>query len=112
MFPTPCASPPSARSVRAGRTLTENNFTVGTYQELIPSADVVLNLTPDKQHTNVVEAVMPLMKKGSTLGYSHGFNIVEEGMQIRKDITVVMMAPNPLVLRCVKSTNGALVFRL
>jgi ketol-acid reductoisomerase len=72
---------------------TENNFTVGTYQELIPSADVVLNLTPDKQHTNVVEAVMPLMKKGSTLGYSHGFNIVEEGMQIRKDITVVMMAP-------------------
>jgi ketol-acid reductoisomerase len=35
---------------------------------------------------------MPLMKKGSTLSYSHGFNIVEEGMQIRKDITV-MCAP-------------------
>jgi len=33
------------------------------------------------------------MKKGSALWYSHGFNIVEEGMQIRKDITVVMMAP-------------------
>jgi ketol-acid reductoisomerase len=33
---------------------------------------------------------MPLMKKGSTLSYSHGFNIVEEGMQIRKDITVIM----------------------
>jgi ketol-acid reductoisomerase len=32
--------------------------------------------------------------KGSTLSYSHGFNIVEEGMQIRKDITV-MCAPNP-----------------
>jgi ketol-acid reductoisomerase len=29
------------------------------------------------------------MKKGSTLSYSHGFNIVEEGMQIRKDITVM-----------------------
>ena len=36
---------------------------------------------------------MPLMKKGSALWYSHGFNIVEEGMQVRKDITVVMMAP-------------------
>jgi ketol-acid reductoisomerase len=36
---------------------------------------------------------MPLMKPGSALWYSHGFNIVEEGMQIRKDITVVMMAP-------------------
>ena len=33
------------------------------------------------------------MKRGSTLSYSHGFNIVEEGMQIRKDITVIMVAP-------------------
>ncbi|WP_303318768.1 ketol-acid reductoisomerase [Flavivirga abyssicola] len=71
----------------------ENGFTVGTYQELIPSADLVLNLTPDKQHTNAVSAVMPLMKKGATLSYSHGFNIVEEGMQIRKDLTVIMVAP-------------------
>jgi ketol-acid reductoisomerase len=71
----------------------DNNFTVGTYEELIPTADLVLNLTPDKQHTSVVNAVMPLMKKGATLSYSHGFNIVEEGMQIRKDLTVIMVAP-------------------
>lgn len=72
---------------------TENGFTVGTYQELIPTADLVLNLTPDKQHTNVVNTVMPLMKKGATLSYSHGFNIVEEGIQIREDLTVIMVAP-------------------
>jgi len=72
---------------------TENNFTVGTYEELIPSADLVINLTPDKQHTSVINAIMPLMKHGATLSYSHGFNIVEEGMQIRKDITVIMVAP-------------------
>jgi len=72
---------------------TENGFNVGTYEELVPSADLVLNLTPDKQHTSVVNAVMPLMKKGATLSYSHGFNIVEEGMQIRKDLTVIMVAP-------------------
>jgi ketol-acid reductoisomerase len=72
---------------------TENGFTVGTYEELIPSADVVINLTPDKQHTAVVGAVMPLMKKGATLSYSHGFNIVEEGTQVRKDLTVIMVAP-------------------
>jgi len=72
---------------------TENGFTVGTYEELIPQADLVLNLTPDKQHTSAVSAVMPLMKQGATLSYSHGFNIVEEGMQIRPDITVVMVAP-------------------
>jgi ketol-acid reductoisomerase len=72
---------------------TDNGFAVGTYEELIPSADLVLNLTPDKQHTPVVNTVMPLMKKGATLSYSHGFNIVEEGMQIRKDLTVIMVAP-------------------
>ncbi|MGB5435344.1 MAG: ketol-acid reductoisomerase [Maribacter sp.] len=71
----------------------ENGFTVGRYEELVPSADLVINLTPDKQHTHVVSAVMPLMKKGATLSYSHGFNIVEEGMQIRKDLTVIMVAP-------------------
>merc|ERR1712159_698598 len=76
-----------------GKRATSNGFTVGTYQQLIPEADVVYNLTPDKQHASVVEAVMPLMKEGATLGYSHGFNIVEEGQQIRSDITVVMVAP-------------------
>lgn len=72
---------------------TENGFTVGTYEELIPQADLVLNLTPDKQHTSVVTAIMPLMKHGACLSYSHGFNIVEEGMKIRDDITVIMVAP-------------------
>ncbi|MES2892769.1 MAG: ketol-acid reductoisomerase [Bacteroidota bacterium] len=75
------------------KSATENNFKVGTYEELIPAADLVINLTPDKQHTSVISAVMPLMKQGATLSYSHGFNIVEEGMQIRKDITVIMVAP-------------------
>ena len=72
---------------------TENGFNVGTYEELVPSADLVINLTPDKQHTSVIKAVMPLMKEGATLSYSHGFNIVEEGMQIREDLTVIMVAP-------------------
>ncbi len=72
---------------------TDNHFVVGTYQELIPTADLVINLTPDKQHTGVINTVMPLMKQGATLSYSHGFNVVEEGMQIRKDITVIMVAP-------------------
>ena len=70
-----------------------NDFLVGTYEEMIPSADLVINLTPDKNHTSVIEAIMPLMKKGATLSYSHGFNIVEEGMIIREDLTVIMVAP-------------------
>ncbi|MDG1822033.1 MAG: ketol-acid reductoisomerase [Flavobacteriaceae bacterium] len=72
---------------------TSNDFAVGSYDDMIPSADLVINLTPDKNHTSVVKAVMPLMKKGATLSYSHGFNIVEEGTQIREDLTVIMVAP-------------------
>jgi len=72
---------------------TENGFEVGTFEQLIPTADLVSNLAPDKQHTSVVNQVVPLMKHGACLSYSHGFNIVEEGTQIRKDITVVMIAP-------------------
>ena len=70
-----------------------NKFNIGTYSDLIPSADMVINLTPDKNHTQVVNEVMPLMKKNSILSYSHGFNIVEEGLKIREDITVIMVAP-------------------
>ena len=57
------------------RKATENGFKVGTYEDLIPQADLVVNLTPDKQHSSVVRAVQPLMKDGAALGYSHGFNI-------------------------------------
>lgn len=75
------------------RRAAENGFEVGTYEALIPQADLVVNLTPDKQHSAVVQAVQPLMKSGAALGYSHGFNIVEVGEKIRDDITVVMVAP-------------------
>ena len=34
----------------------DNGFVVGNYNDLIPTADLVLNLTPDKQHSKVVDA--------------------------------------------------------
>ncbi|WP_422667466.1 ketol-acid reductoisomerase [Buchnera aphidicola] len=71
----------------------QNHFQVDTYEKLIPDADLVINLTPDKQHSNVVKELQQLMKKNAFLGYSHGFNIVECGEIIRKDITVIMVAP-------------------
>jgi ketol-acid reductoisomerase len=82
-----------AQKRQSWQSATDNGFKVGTFEELIPTADLVLNLTPDKQHTPVINKVMPLMKQGACLAYSHGFNIVEEGMQIRKDLTVIMVAP-------------------
>ena len=82
-----------AEKRQSWKNATDNGFKVGSYEAMIPTADLVCNLTPDKQHTSVINAIMPLMKKGSTLSYSHGFNIVEEGMKIREDITVIMVAP-------------------
>ncbi|QHI68054.1 ketol-acid reductoisomerase [Tichowtungia aerotolerans] len=72
---------------------TDNGFSVGTYAEMLPTADIVMNLAPDKQHSNVVETVVPLMKQGAVFCYAHGFNIVEEGTRIREDLTVIMVAP-------------------
>lgn len=72
---------------------TENGFTVGSYADMLPTADIVMNLAPDKQHSDVVATVVPLMKQGATFSYAHGFNIVEEGQQIREDLTVIMVAP-------------------
>ena len=82
-----------AEKRQSWKNATENGFTVGTYEELIPEADLVLNLTPDKQHSSVVAKLVPLMKRNACLSYSPRFNIVEEGMQIRADITVIMVAP-------------------
>ena len=73
--------------------VTENNFPFGLIQDLVPDADMVINLTPDKNHSDVINSVVPLMKKGSILSYSHGFNVVEEGIIVRGDITVIMVAP-------------------
>ncbi len=82
-----------AEKRKSWQNATDNGFKVDTYEALIPSADVVMNLTPDKQHTAVVSAIMPLMKQGACLDYAHGFNLVEEGMKIRPDLTVVLMCP-------------------
>ena len=44
---------------------TKNNFLVGDYNEMIPGADLVINLTPDKNHSSVVQNVIPMMKKNA-----------------------------------------------
>lgn len=75
------------------RQAVENKFPVGNFEELIPQADLVANLTPDKQHDAVVKKILPLMKSDSFLLYSHGFHLVEQGAEIRPDITVIMVAP-------------------
>jgi len=70
-----------------------HGFDVNTYDNLIPTADMIINLTPDKQHPNLIQTIQPLIKKNAILGFSHGFYIVEINNKIREDITVIMVAP-------------------
>jgi ketol-acid reductoisomerase len=79
----------------------DNGFTVGTYEDLIPTADLVCNLTPDKQHTAVVTAIMPLMKKGSTLSYSHGFILWKKECKFVKTL-LLLCVPKSEVRRSIK----------
>lgn len=71
----------------------KNNFNIGSYKDLIPNADLIINLTPDNTHHHILKKIKNLIKKGATLGYSHGFNIIEEGEKIPENITVIMVAP-------------------
>ena len=61
------------------RKATENGFKVGTYEELIPQADLVVNLTPDKQHSDVVRSVVMVAPKcpGTEVReeYKRGFGV-------------------------------------
>ena len=59
---------------------TENKFVVGNYEEMIPMADLVINLTPDKNHTSVVNKVIPNEER-FYFSYSHGFNIVKKELK-------------------------------
>ena len=52
-----------AEKRQSWKNATENGFRVGTYEELIPTADLVCNLTPDKQHSSVVYPRMFCMLK-------------------------------------------------
>jgi ketol-acid reductoisomerase len=46
MFPMRCANRPSKNNANPYKNAVGNNFKVGTYEELIPTADLVINLTP------------------------------------------------------------------
>jgi ketol-acid reductoisomerase len=77
-----------AGRLRASFESADNGFTVGTYEDLIPTADLVCNLTPDKQHSGC-DSHNAINEKVSLLA-SSGFNIVGKECKFVKDITVIM----------------------
>lgn len=62
--------------------------------EAAKDADWIQMLVPDQTQAKVWHAeVKQVIKKGATLGFSHGFNIRFNQIEAPKDVNVVMVAP-------------------
>ena len=62
--------------------------------EAAAQADVIQILLPDEVQKAVYEQdILPYLKKGKTLVFSHGFNIHFKNIKPPKDVDVIMVAP-------------------
>jgi len=96
---------------------TEKAGTLSTQDEVIKESDLVMLLISDAAQANDYKTkIEPLLKKGATLGLSHGFllgHLESRGEKFRSDINVILIAPKgmgPSVRRLYeqgKTVNGA-----
>lgn len=62
--------------------------------EAVKGADIVMMLIPDQLQKTVYEKdVLPNLKKGATIDFAHGFNIVFRRIIPPEDSDVIMVAP-------------------
>ncbi len=60
----------------------------------VAGADVVMILTPDEfQSVLYKEEIEPNIKQGAVLAFAHGFAIIYNQIEPRKDLDVIMVAP-------------------
>lgn len=91
----------SGMNVIIGETKGENwkkaesaGFKVFTASEASKNADVIMMLVPDEYMADIYKIdIAPNMKKGSYLGFAHGFNIHFGQILPPEDIDVFMVAP-------------------
>jgi len=76
---------------------TEDKNTLGTQDDVIKESDLVMLLISDAAQANDYKTkIEPLIKKGATLGLSHGFllgHLESRGEKFRDDINVILIAP-------------------
>jgi ketol-acid reductoisomerase len=75
----------------------EGKGTLGKQDDIIKESDLVILLISDAAQANDYKTkIEPLLKKGATLGLSHGFllgHLESRGEKFRDDIDVVLVAP-------------------
>ncbi|MDR2855634.1 MAG: ketol-acid reductoisomerase [Methanomicrobiales archaeon] len=71
-----------------------DGFSVYSISEAVLQADIIMVLLPDETHGEVYKAeILPHMKKGATLLFSHGFSICFGQIVPPPDIDVALVAP-------------------
>ncbi|QDU34153.1 Ketol-acid reductoisomerase [Poriferisphaera corsica] len=77
-----------------GKLAIEHGFDPLPVDEAVKQADVVIFTLPDEVQPEVYEkSVVPHLKDGMTLGFTHGFNIHFTTIEPPKNVNVVMVAP-------------------
>jgi len=72
----------------------ESNFIVKEVKEVTKEADIIQILVPDESQGELYKKdISPYLKKGKTLGFSHGFNIHFNQIVPPPDVDVFMVAP-------------------
>jgi ketol-acid reductoisomerase len=72
----------------------KHGFKPVTAAEAAAKADVIQILLPDEVQKAVYESdILPHLKKGKVLVFSHGFNIHFKNIKPPKDVDVIMIAP-------------------
>jgi ketol-acid reductoisomerase len=62
-------------------------------QDAVAAADVVMMLAPDEIHHALYEDIVPHVRKGAALGFSHGLSVRFGFITPRPDIDVFLIAP-------------------
>tara|TARA_Y200000002_G_scaffold382933_1_gene402128 strand:- start:45 stop:1061 length:1017 start_codon:yes stop_codon:yes gene_type:complete len=71
-----------------------SGFKVMSVADATKSSDLIMVLIPDENQADVyANEIVPNLKKDSSLGFAHGFNIHFKTIQPEADINIIMIAP-------------------
>ena len=78
---------------KSARAAKRDGLAVAEPVEAARDADLVAMLVPDMAQRELYEQIEPVLKRGATLLFAHGFNIHFKQIKPRRDLDVVMIAP-------------------
>ena len=71
-----------------------SGFNVMSVADATKKSDLIMLLIPDENQADVYKNdIAPNLKKGSSLGFAHGFNIHFKTIQPESEINIIMIAP-------------------